>query len=83
MLCAGRHNIALAAYNRCVQNLDAMHRLRRRGLYHVAFFDLVEALEDPDVGKANSAISEVSESFWLLRAIRATTGRKLRAKSDG
>jgi tetratricopeptide (TPR) repeat protein len=77
LLCTGRHNIALATYQKGEQDLASIHDLRRRGLYRVAFFDLVKALRDPDVPKANSAIPEVSQCFSLLENALKAAGKTL------
>jgi hypothetical protein len=42
-------------------------QVRQRGVLHVAFYDLLEALSDPVVKNANITIPEVTESFRLLK----------------
>jgi tetratricopeptide (TPR) repeat protein len=75
LLSAGRHSIALAAYQKGVVDLTSRHPWPRRALYFVGLYDLVEALLDPDIPMANSGVPEVAEAFALLKDQLAQAGR--------
>jgi tetratricopeptide (TPR) repeat protein len=77
LLCTGRYSIALTAYTKGVEDLKSRHVWHRKALYHVGFYDLLEALADPEVKLANSAVREVAMCFDLLKNGLEAAGRKL------
>ncbi|WP_083930455.1 tetratricopeptide repeat protein [Methylovulum miyakonense] len=68
MLAGSRDSLALTEYQGAIEMASKKHRLRQRGLYYIALFDLVDAAKDGIIG------SDSREIFEQLRCLLAESG---------